>query len=359
MQNKKRIIYEIYFPAFCRDFQDLANKIPYFVELGVTTLWLTPIFPSPTEHGYDIINHFDIKKEYGSFRDFDNFIEKAHENGLEVLLDLVLCHTSSEHLMFKESIQGKNDCYFWSNHKVDDTWKICNENKQYYLAKWYYTMPQLNNQSAQVRTLIKVLIKFWLVEHKVDGFRLDAIKYASGDPIAFWKWFCEEVYKIKPNAYLVGECWETFEISNKYAKDTGMKTFNFEQAGWIKNAVLHDGRFEVKNDINNAVIFLDNHDMTRIAVDCNFDTFKIKKLLELMFTFKNNDICIYYGTEIGMGVPNGHVHRGGYGDFHSRTKMNWHEVERQRRDPNSIFNYIKKLIHEYKSIVKDRMENSI
>lgn len=62
MQNKKRIIYEIYFPAFCRDFQDLTNKIPYFVELGVTTLWLTPIFPSPTEHGYDIINHFNIKK---------------------------------------------------------------------------------------------------------------------------------------------------------------------------------------------------------------------------------------------------------------------------------------------------------
>lgn len=348
IQNKKRIIYELYFPAFCRDFQDLTNKIPYFVELGVTTLWLTPIFPSPTEHGYDIINYFDIKKEYGSFRDFDNFIEKAHENGLEVLLDLVLCHTSSEHLMFKESIQGKNDCYFWSNHKVDDTWKICNDTGRYYQAKWYYTMPQLNNQSAQVRTLIKVLIKFWLIEHKVDGFRLDAIKYASGDPIEFWKWFCDEVYKIKPNAYLVGECWEDFEISNKYAKETGMKTFNFEQAGWIKNKILHNSRYEVRNDINNAVIFLDNHDMTRISVDCNFNVDKLKNLLKLMFTFRDNDICIYYGTEIGMGVPNGYVHCGGHGDYHSRTKMNWHEVERQRKDPNSIFNYVKKLIHEYK-----------
>ena len=62
MQNKKRIIYELYFPAFCRDFQDLANKIPYFVELGVTTLWLTPIFPSPTDHGYDTTDYFSIKK---------------------------------------------------------------------------------------------------------------------------------------------------------------------------------------------------------------------------------------------------------------------------------------------------------
>ena len=348
IKNKRRIIYEIYFPAFCKDLKDLTNKISYFVELGVTTLWLTPIFPSFTEHGYDTTDYFNIKKEYGTLEDFDNFIKKAHENGLEILLDLVLCHTSSEHKMFKDSIQGKNDCYFWSDKKLDDTWKICNDNGQYYQAKWYYTMPQLNNQSEQVRDMIKDIIKFWLIEHNVDGFRLDAIKYASGDSLAYWKWFCDEVYKIKPDAYLVGECWEEFEISNKYAK-TGMKTFNFEQAGWMKNAILHNGKFEIKNDINNAVIFLDNHDMTRIAVDCNFNQDKIKKLLELMFMFNSNDICIYYGTEISMGVHNGHVKCGGYGDFHSRTKMDWHEVERQRRDENSLFNYMKKLIKEFKN----------
>lgn len=348
MQNKKRrIIYEIYFPAFCKDLQDLTNKISYFKELGVTTLWLTPIFPSPTEHGYDTTDYFNIKKEYGTLEDFDNFVEVAHENGLEILLDLVLCHTSSEHKMFKDSIQGKNDCYFWSDKKLDDTWKICNDNGQYYQAKWYFTMPQLNNQSKQVRDLIKDIIKFWLIDHDVDGFRLDAIKYASGNPLAYWKWFCDEVYKIKTDAYLIGECWEEFEISNKYAK-TGMKTFNFEQAGWMKNKVLHNGEFKVVNDVDNAVIFLDNHDMTRIAVDCNFNQDKIKKLLDLMFTFKNNDICIYYGSEINMGVHNGHVHCGGYGDFHSRTKMDWNEVERQRKDENSVFNYMKKLIKEYK-----------
>ena len=348
MQNKKRrIIYEIYFPAFCKDLKDLEKKIPYFVELGVTTLWLTPIFPSPTEHGYDTTDYFSIKKDYGTLEDFDNFVKKAHENGLEILLDLVLCHTSSEHPLFKDSIQGKNDCYFWSDKKLDDTWKICNDNGQYYQAKWYFTMPQLNNQSETVRDLIKDIIKFWLIEHNVDGFRLDAIKYASGDSLAYWKWFCDEVCKIKPNSYLIGECWDTYEISNKYAK-TGMKTFNFEQAGYIKNKVLHNGEFKVVNDVDNAVIFLDNHDMTRIAVDCNFNQDKIKKLLDLMFTFKNNDICIYYGDEIAMGVSNGHVKCGGYGDFHSRTKMDWHEVEKQRRDPNSILNYMKKLIKEYK-----------
>lgn len=345
--NKKRIIYEIYFPAFCKDFKELSDKIPYFKELGVTTIWITPVFPSPTEHGYDVINYFSIKEKYGTMQDFDTFVKKAHENGLEVLLDLVLCHTSSEHKLFKDSIHSKNDCYFWNDRQLDDTWKICNDNKQYYQAKWYYTMPQLNNQSEQVRDIIKKIIKFWLIDHDVDGFRLDAIKYASGDPIEFWKWFCDEVYKLKPNAYLVGECWEEFDISNIYAKETGMKTFNFEQAGWMKNKVLHNSRYKVVNDVNNSVIFLDNHDMTRIAVDCNFNTDKIKNLLKLMFMFKDNDICIYYGTEIGMGIHNGHVRHGGHGDFFSRTKMNWNEVDKQRKDPNSIFNYLKKLIHEF------------
>ena len=348
MQNKKRrIIYEIYFPAFCKDLQDLTNKIPYFVELGVTTLWLTPIFPSPTEHGYDTTNHFDIKKEYGSFRDFDNFIEKAHENELEVLLDLVLCHTSSEHLMFKESIRGKNDCYFWNDKQLDDTWKICNDTGKYYQAKWYYTMPQLNNQSLQVRTLIKVLIKFWLVDHKVDGFRLDAIKYASGDPIEFWKWFCEEVYKIKPDAYLVGECWDTYEVSNKYAK-AGMKTFNFEESGWIKHSLNTGNPLVIKNDPKYDVNFLCNHDMSRISNSVGHDMNKLFKAVDMLFSL-DGDVCIYYGDEINMGLNQDcHVEQGGYGDWKVRRSMEWDKVKHERKDPNSLFNYYKKKIKEYK-----------
>ena len=312
MKNKRRIIYEIYTPAFCTGFKDLTNKIPYFIELGVTTLWLTPIFPSPTEHGYDVINYFNIKEEYGTLEDFDRFVEVAHENGLEILLDLVLCHTSTEHELFKESIQGKNDCYFWSDKKLDDTWKICNDNGRYYQAKWYYTMPQLNNQSETVRDMIKDIIKFWLIDHNVDGFRLDAIKYASGNPIEFWKWFCDEVYKIKPNAYLVGECWDTFEVSNKYAKETGMKTFNFEESGWIKHSSNIGSPLIIENDPKYDVLFLDNHDMSRISNSVGHDINKLFKAVDMLFSL-DGDVCIYYGDEIAMGLNQDcHVEQGGY-----------------------------------------------
>ena len=348
MKNKRRIIYEIYTPAFCTGFKDLTNKIPYFIELGVTTLWLTPIFPSPTEHGYDVINYFNIKEEYGTLEDFDRFVEVAHENGLEILLDLVLCHTSTEHELFKESIQGKNDCYFWSDKKLDDTWKICNDNGRYYQAKWYYTMPQLNNQSETVRDMIKEVAKFWLIEHNVDGFRLDAIKYASGNPIEFWKWFCDEVYKIKPNAYLVGECWDTFEVSNKYAKETGMKTFNFEESGWIKHSLNIGSPLIIENDPKYDVLFLDNHDMSRISNSVGHDINKLFKAVDMLFSL-DGDICIYYGDEIAMGLNQDcHVEQGGYGDWKVRRNMEWDMIEHQRKDQNSLFNYYKKKIKEYK-----------
>ena len=350
MKNKKRVIYEIYFPAFCKNFKDLTDKIPYFVELGITTLWLTPIHPSQTEHGYAVDDYKNIRSNYGTLEDFDKFIEVAHKNNIEVLLDMVFCHTSNCHELFKESIEGENDCYFWSDKQEDSSWRYCDKNGKYYWAPWNFDMPQLNNQSAKVRDMIKDILEFWLVKHHVDGFRLDAIIFASGDKIEFWKWFMNTVYNIKPDAYVVGEAWDEFEVSDKYAKETGMKTFNFQEAGWIKNTIINNQPLVIDNTEERSVIFLDNHDQTRISVSFNHDTDKIKKSLELMFSFKNNDMCLYYGTEIGMGIYNGHVAPGGFGDFYSRTPMEWDKVEYQRKDKHSLFNYTKKLIREYKEV---------
>ena len=346
---KRRIIYEIYTPAFCTGFKDLTNKLNYIEELGVTSLWLTPFFKSPSEHGYNVSNYYEIKEQYGTIKDFDLFIEKAHEKNIEVFLDLVLCHTDYHNKLFQESIKGNNNCYFWSDNKIDDKWRICKENNKYYYAPWSHDMPQLNNQSEHVRDMIKDIIKFWLIEHNVDGFRLDAIKYASGNPIEFWKWFCDEVYKIKPNAYLVGECWDTFEVSNKYAKETGMKTFNFEEAGWIKHSLNIGSPLIIENDPKYDVVFLDNHDMSRISNSVGHDMNKLFKAVDMLFSL-DGDVCIYYGDEINMGLNQDcHVECGGQGDWKVRRKMEWNEVERQRRDKNSLFNYYKKKIKYYKN----------
>lgn len=345
--SKKRIIYEIYFPAFCSDLKDMYDKLDYVEELGATSIWFTPIFESPSEHGYNVSDYLSIKKQYGTFEDFDKLVSKAHDKGIEIFLDLVLCHTDYHHELFKESIEGKNDCYFWSDTQINNQWRYCFENKKFYYAPWSFDMPSLNGSSKKVRDMITKVVKFWL-EHGVDGFRLDAVPYISYgcDPIEFWGWFTNMVHEIKSDAYLVAEAWDTYEVSNKYARTIG-KSFNFEMSGWIKHALNTGEPLTIKNDPQYDVNFLSNHDMTRISNSIGHNMDKLFKAMNILFSL-GGDICIYYGDEIGMGMyQDCNVKEGGHGDWKVRQPMEWTRVEYQRKDPNSLFNHTKKLIKEY------------
>ena len=351
--SKKRIIYEIYTPAFCCDLKDMTDKLDYVEELGATSIWFTPIFESPSEHGYNVSDYFKVKSQYGTLEDFDNLIAKAHSKGIEVFLDLVLCHTDYHNTLFRESIKGLNDCYFWSDTQIDKKWRYCYENNKYYYAPWDASMPALNGSSQRVRNMIVNIVRFWL-NRGVDGFRLDAVPYISYgcDPIEFWSWFSDMVHEIKHDAYLVAEAWDTYEVSSKSAKAIG-KAFNFEESGWIKHALNTGEPLVIKNDPKYDVNFLCNHDMTRISNSVGHDMKKLFKAADLLFSL-DGDVCIYYGDEIGMGMyQDCHVLEGGHGDWKVRQPMEWVRVEYQRKDKNSLFNYYKKKIKEYKSTNKN------
>ena len=351
--SKKRIIYEIYTPAFCCDLKDMTDKLDYVEELGATSIWFTPIFESPSEHGYNVSDYFKVKSQYGTLEDFDNLIAKAHSKGIEVFLDLVLCHTDYHNTLFRESIKGLNDCYFWSDTQIDKKWRYCYENNKYYYAPWDASMPALNGSSKRVRNMIVDIVRFWL-NRGVDGFRLDAVPYISYgcDPIEFWSWFSDMVHEIKHDAYLVAEAWDTYEVSSKYAKAIG-KAFNFEESGWIKHTLNTGEPLVIKNDPKYDVNFLCNHDMTRISNSVGHDMKKLFKAADLLFSL-DGDVCIYYGDEIGMGMyQDCHVLEGGHGDWKVRQPMEWVRVEYQRKDKNSLFNYYKKKIKEYKSTNKN------
>ena len=351
--SKKRIIYEIYTPAFCCDLKDMTDKLDYVEELGATSIWFTPIFESPSEHGYNVSDYFKVKSQYGTLEDFDNLIAKAHNKGIEIFLDLVLCHTDYHNTLFRESIKGLNDCYFWSDTQIDKKWRYCYENNKYYYAPWDASMPALNGSSQRVRNMIVDIVRFWL-NRGVDGFRLDAVPYISYgcDPIEFWSWFSNMVHEIKHDAYLVAEAWDTYEVSSKYAKGIG-KAFNFEESGWIKHTLNTGEPLVIKNDPEYDVNFLCNHDMTRISNSVGHDMKKLFKAADLLFSL-DGDVCIYYGDEIGMGMyQDCHVLKGGHGDWKVRQPMEWTKVEYQRKDKNSLFNYYKKKIKEYKSTNKN------
>lgn len=350
------VLYEIFMDSFVNKngFKDLTEKVDYLKELGIEMVWLTPFYESNSYHGYDVKNYKSINPRYGNFNDFNEFINKCHENNIKVIIDLVLAHTSYYYHWFQESIKGHNDFYYWSDVQPENKcstpvsengWRYCYENNKFYLAPWSHEMPSINVNHPKVRDEIESIVRFWL-DKKVDGFRLDAAPYVdimTNKPLDFWRWFEHLVHSIKPDAYMVAEAWDSYGVSKQYTDVLG-HSFNFEMAGYIKGKATNPHQHIPMNGTENDVYFLSNHDMTRSMSSMNGDVNKMKYAFDLLFDMPG-DIILYYGEEIGMkGVTHQHTC-----DNDVRRPMDWNEVFRQRNDPNSLFNYVKQKIKTYKN----------
>jgi maltose alpha-D-glucosyltransferase/alpha-amylase len=199
---KDAIIYELNVRAFrdsngdgMGDFRGLAEKLDYLQELGVTTLWLLPFFPSPwRDDGYDIADYNSVHPAYGTLRDFQHFTKEAHKRGLRVLTEVVVNHTSDQHEWFQRARRSPagskaRDFYVWSDtpEKYKEAriifkdfeasnWAWDPLAKAYYWHRFYSHQPDLNFDSPAVREAVKSISDFWF-GIGVDAFRLDAIPY--------------------------------------------------------------------------------------------------------------------------------------------------------------------------------------
>ncbi|MHB1567424.1 MAG: maltose alpha-D-glucosyltransferase [Acidiferrobacter sp.] len=199
---KDAVIYELHVRAFfdsngdgVGDFEGLTAKLEYLRDLGVNTLWVLPFYPSPMrDDGYDIADYRDIHSEYGTRKDFSQFIRAAHEHGLRVITELVINHTSDQHPWFQAARRApkgssKRDFYVWSDtaKKFADTriiftdteksnWTWDEVAKSYYWHRFFSHQPDLNHNNPQVVKAVIRIMQFWF-DQGVDGLRLDAIPY--------------------------------------------------------------------------------------------------------------------------------------------------------------------------------------
>jgi len=197
---KEGFIYQIYPMSFCDsngdgigDLQGIISKIPYIKNLGVSMVWLSPIYPSPMkDNGYDVAEYKDINPMFGTMDDFLEMLDKFHEENIKVIMDLVINHTSSEHHWFKEAIKNKNSKYHdyyifkdkpnnWTSFFGGSTWEYNKATNEYYFHAFDVGQPDLNWESSALRKEIKDIIRFWL-DLGVDGFRLDTINLLSKNP---------------------------------------------------------------------------------------------------------------------------------------------------------------------------------
>lgn len=391
-----RTTYEVFVGSFydsdgdgIGDLSGVTEKLDYIEDMGFDEIWLMPVFPSPTYHKYDATDYRSIDPDYGTMEDFDTLLAACHDRGIDLILDLAINHTSTEHPWFTEH----PEYYNFSEEPRDGYAKTERDGKTvYYEARFWEGMPDLNLDSDAVRSEIRDIASFWL-EKGVDGFRLDAVTSYYTDEkdrnVEFLSWFCDMVKEADPDAYLVGEAWLEQGAYAKYYESGIDSLFDFAFAGQegIIASVVKGNRpasyyaealekeealyASFNPDFINAP-FYTNHDMARSTGYYAYDDGSKTKLAGAMNFLMTGNVFVYYGEELGM--------KGSGKDENKRAPMYWTvdpegqgmtdgppgmdgiamkfgSVEEQERDEDSILSYYKTaaaLRHTYPAIARGR-----
>ncbi|UWU18205.1 maltose alpha-D-glucosyltransferase (plasmid) [Rhizobium sullae] len=199
---KDAVIYQLHIKSFfdadgdgIGDFKGLHEKLDHIASLGANVIWLLPFFPSPRlDDGYDIADYTNVSPDYGTMEEFEAFVEAAHQRGLRVVIELVINHTSDQHLWFQRARHAppgspERDFYVWSDtdQKFPETRIIFLDTEKsnwtwdpvagaYYWHRFYSHQPDLNFDNPLVLEELLNVMRLWL-ETGIDGFRLDAIPY--------------------------------------------------------------------------------------------------------------------------------------------------------------------------------------
>ncbi len=360
------IAYQIYPRSFqdsngdgIGDLQGIIKRLPYLSDLGIDLIWICPIYPSPNDdNGYDISDYQDIQMDYGTMKDFEELLHKAHELNIRVIMDLVINHTSAEHPWFIESRSSKDnpkrDWYIWKDSKDNEqpnnwesifggsAWEYDEKTKQYFLHVFGNTMPDINWENDQVKKALFDMICWWL-DKGIDGFRVDAISHISKPDYEdipnvygekYVSSFCKHMNqpgilnllkKLKDNTFSKYDIFTVAEangvgieeIDEWVSSENGIfnSLFQFDHLN-LWNLETDEGKIaltKIKKALTkwqiatakdgNVGLVMENHDLVRsISRFGSPDKYfrESAKCLALMYFMQKGVPFIYQGQEIGM-----------------------------------------------------------
>ena len=376
------------------DFQGIIQMLDYLNDgdpttqddLGIGGIWLTPINPSPSYHGYDVTDYYAINPDFGTMEDFKELLAEAEQRGIKIIIDLVINHSSNQHPWFvaaQDPESEYHDWYIWSERDPgvpgpwgQNAWHYSRQNRLFYYGIFWEGMPDLNYQNPAITKEMMDITKFWLEDVGVDGFRVDAARYLFVDSFSQqdtketiqWYEDWREVYKaINPYAFTVGEVWTDLSVIARYKH--GMDSlFMFDLAEDIKSRVFSPNPERITRSYLDTLYFfpegqfstfLSNHDQQRVMTFLNNDLEKMKTAAFIYLTGPGVPF-LYYGEEIGM--------TGDKPDERLRTPMQWSDeqnagftttipwqpanrnfdeinVQDQEGDPASLLYHYRTLIH--------------
>lgn len=347
------VFYEIFVRSFADsdgdgigDLKGITAKLDYLNDLGVAGIWLTPINPSPSYHGYDVEDYSSIQPEYGTMADFEELVGKAHSLGIKVILDFVINHTSKTHPWFTDACSSEDSPYrdyfiFSRDPQADIAAGRIPMTRTYNSGQWHAVaagttdykymgmfsdwMPEINYGSVQeceTSPAFKAICdagRFWL-NKGVDGFRLDAVKHIyqdenSDENPAFLKKFYAELAKTKPDLYMVGEALAEYNTVAPYYE--GLPAlFDFSSwyrllyaiqnshAKWFpKDMIAYQEEYAAYRPDFIDATKLSNHDEDRarsvLGGGTSLSLERAKMAAAILLTSVGSPY-LYYGEEIGM-----------------------------------------------------------
>jgi glycosidase len=355
----------VFYQVFVRSFYDsdsdgvgdlngLIEKLDYLNDgdpattddLGVTGLWLMPIMQSPSYHGYDVVDYYQVDDEYGTNEDFLRLVDEAHQRGMRVIVDMVFNHSSRQHPWFVESQNDQSDKRDWYIWRAEDPGFRGPQNQVvwhrtpygYFYGVFDRSIPDFNLTNQETTDQVYDITRFWLEDMGADGFRLDAIKHfiENGEQQEFTQatheWFQAfyPFYKsINPDAFMVGEAWGPTQQVVKFIGDEVDSAFEFDLAAATLSSARSGSNRALRQamqitldnyPLNQYATFLANHDQDRTLSQLDGKEEKAKVAATLLLTGPGTPF-IYYGEEIGQqGIRRGNT------DEPRRLPLQWDDT---------------------------------
>jgi len=299
----------------------IIERLDYLAELGITALYLTPVFESPSNHKYDTTNYFAVDPRFGDLKTLQRLVAACHARGLRIILDGVFNHCSNQHPFFVDVKRHGRQSRYWDWFHIRN-WPIpdhCNDGEalHWYDCWWgFHSLPKFNHHNPEVEEYFLKVASYWMQTADTDGWRLDVPNEVTS---GFWPKFRRVVKAVKPDAYIVGEIWQDASQWLQGDQFDAVMNYRLRRALLLHFAEGHPDAYLLDQTLNgllrdypepatNVMLnLLGSHDTARpltVAARHNggagahaFQSLKL--MVAMQFTWPGAP-CVYYGDEIGM-----------------------------------------------------------
>ena len=362
------------------DFAGIAGHLPYLRSLGVTALWLTPIYDNANRasgrdgnrwtdyHGYGIVDYYAVDEHLGTLDEYRRLVDQAHAAGIRMIQDQVANHTGPLHPWVQDPptpgwFHGTAQQHSTNTFRI---WTIPEghatpETRRETLDGWFAgSLPDLNQDDPEARRYLIQNTLWWIARTGIDGIRQDTLPYA---PRSFWRDWSAAIKRRYPRFRMVGEVFDSDPALESYFQggrtvdgvDTGIDTlFDFPLYDVIRKVfsgaartlelprlLAHDRLYA---DADRLITFAGNHDTTRFLNEANATVDGLKRLFAFLMTVRGLPL-IYYGDEIGMRGGNDPDNRRDFPGGWAEDARNAFDPAGRTEEQNALFGWVQRLAH--------------